>query len=76
VKPVFFNGAELRPEGGRREQAEGPRDHKGQDIAPIETPKNVHDSAGLTDTLNNQEAQADPGQPPGSQGTQHPVLSP
>ena len=76
VQPVFLHGAELGPHRGRRAQAEGPRDHKGKNIAPIETPKNLDDDAGIADPLNDQEAQADPWQPPGPQGPQDPVLSP
>jgi hypothetical protein len=76
MKPVFFQSAELGPKGGRRAQAEGPRDHKGNDIAPTKGPENVDDDAGLPDPLDDQQAQADLGQPPGSQGPQHPVLSP
>lgn len=76
VKPVFFHCAELGPEGGRREQAERPGDHKGKDIAPTETPENVNEYGGLPEPLNDQQAKADPGQPPGAQGPQHPVLGP
>ncbi len=76
MKPVFFHCAELGPEGGRREQPEDPRDHKDKDIPPTESPKKVDDDAWLPDALNDQQAQADPGQPPGPQGPQHPVLSP
>lgn len=73
---MFLYCAELGPEGGGREQAERPADHKGKDIAPTETPENVNDDAGLPNPLNDQQAQADPGQPPGPQGPQHPVRSP
>ncbi len=76
VDPVHLDSAEPGPEGRRRAQAERPRDHKGKDIAPTETPKSVDDDAGLADPLDDQQAQADPGQPPGPQGPQHPVRGP
>jgi len=73
---VILHSPELSPEGRCRAQPEGPRDHKGKDIAPTEAPENVNDYAWVPDALDDQQAQADPGQPPGPQGPQHPVRSP
>lgn len=73
---VHLHGPELGPEGGRREQPERPGYHKHKDISPAQAPENVEDAAGPPDSLNDQQAKADPGQPPGAQGPKHPVRGP